>query len=216
VVQQIEAELKRRDVALALVNWLLNPDALNTETGLSDPVIEYGLRALLGEVKTKLDAIKASVDAVDISVDSLTLEADEINLSTDQVEALLSTIIGHVDGVEALLSTIDSKDFATQATLALLTGKIPDEEGIWEYYGGTVGTVTIGTKLGAGERVTGIAASVTAAGGSMRINGGDLIPIPFPPTGSSVVGADLSPRGNLVDPVIVFSGTASYMVEVVR
>lgn len=46
----VEAELKRRDAALALVDWLLAADAENTATGLSDPVVEYGLRARLAQL----------------------------------------------------------------------------------------------------------------------------------------------------------------------
>lgn len=40
----IEAELKRRDEADALVAWTLVNDAENTATGKSDPVVDQGVR----------------------------------------------------------------------------------------------------------------------------------------------------------------------------
>lgn len=48
----VNAELKRRDAALALVDWLLVADADNADTGLSDPVIDQGAR-------DRLDALLA-------------------------------------------------------------------------------------------------------------------------------------------------------------
>lgn len=128
------------------------------------------------------------------------------------------TIIEDANGDALVINPDGSINIAGTVPVSdsILQTKVPDEEGVWEYYAGTSGTVTVGTKLGAGERVIGIAAAVTASGGTVQINGGDVIPIPFPGSGQPVVGVDLSPRGNLVDPVIVFSGTASFMVEIVR
>jgi hypothetical protein len=107
-------------------------------------------------------------------------------------------------------------DVSSLVKEATFTGRVPDEVGTWAYYAGTAGPVTVGTKLGVGERVIGIAAAVSAAGATVTIDGGDTIPIPFPSSGEPVVGIELAPRGNLVDPVIVFAGTDSFMVEVVR
>jgi hypothetical protein len=76
--------------------------------------------------------------------------------------------------------------------------------GTWSYYAGVSGTVTVT----AGQRILGIAAHSTA-GGSMTINGGSSIPIP---AGSGIA---ISPAGNLVAPVLVFTSTDSYFVEVV-
>lgn len=93
---------------------------------------------------------------------------------------------------------------AKEVTLGTVNGKLPDESGVWDYYGGSSGTVIVG----AGERVLGIAAIATAAGATVAINGGDAIPVP------TDIGVELAPRANLTAPTIVFSGTASYLVEV--
>jgi hypothetical protein len=80
---------------------------------------------------------------------------------------------------------------------------VPDEAGTWGYNAGVSGTVN----LSGGKRVIGIAAIATEAGASMSINGGDSIPIP------DDVGLEMAPRGNLVNPTIVFTGTAAYVIE---
>lgn len=46
----VEAELKRRDSSSNLVDWLLVDDPENTETGLSDPVIDFAARASLEQL----------------------------------------------------------------------------------------------------------------------------------------------------------------------
>jgi hypothetical protein len=77
--------------------------------------------------------------------------------------------------------------------------------GSWGYSAGVNGTVVVGT----GKRVNGITA-YSAAGGTLTINGGDSVLIP---AGSAI---DISPRGNLVAPTIVFSaGVTSYFIETV-
>lgn len=96
----------------------------------------------------------------------------------------------------------------TGLTEAQLRTVVPDEEGTWSYVAGTSGTEIIP----AGGRVIGIAAAATSAGATVTINGGTPIPIPW--LTGVVSAADLSPRANLVAPTIVFSGTASYMVEI--
>lgn len=88
-----------------------------------------------------------------------------------------------------------------------LLGRVSDETGTWGYYAGAAGTVNVA----AGERVVGIAASATSAGATVAVAGGAALPVP------ANQGADIEPKGNLVGPVaIVFSGTASYFVEVLR
>jgi hypothetical protein len=77
-----------------------------------------------------------------------------------------------------------------------------NERGMWAYAAGVSGTVVIA----AGRRVLGIAAYSTA-GGTMTINGGDSVVIPA----SSAIG--IAPKGNLVAPTLVFTGTTSYFVE---
>lgn len=76
--------------------------------------------------------------------------------------------------------------------------------GTWKYYSGVSGTVVVA----AGERVIGISAHCTVAG-SVTINGGSPITIP------SNVSLGIEPNGNLTAPTIVFSGTDTYIIEVV-
>lgn len=74
--------------------------------------------------------------------------------------------------------------------------------GTWGYVAGVSGTVVIA----AGRRVLGIAA-YSSAGGTLTINGGDSVVIPA----ASAIG--ISPKGNLVAPTLIFTGTTSYFVE---
>lgn len=92
MTQAVQAELERRDNLGNLVYWLLVADALNTVTGLSDPVIEYGLRA-------KLDTLLAKDFAT---------------------ETTLSEIGADIDTIETNSTTLAGKDFATQTTLLTL------------------------------------------------------------------------------------------------
>jgi hypothetical protein len=77
--------------------------------------------------------------------------------------------------------------------------------GTWSYYAGSSGTVVVS----AGQRVIGIGVHATTAG-SFTINGGASIPIP------ANVGISIEPLGNIIAPTIIFTGTDSYMVEVVQ
>jgi hypothetical protein len=81
---------------------------------------------------------------------------------------------------------------------------LSNQAGTWDYYAGTSGTVNVA----AGERVLSIAAHATTAA-TLTIDGGDSIPIP------AATQINLVPMGNLVAPTLVFTGTDSYMVEVV-
>lgn len=76
------------------------------------------------------------------------------------------------------------------------------ERGTWDYVSGVSGTVVIA----ASRRVLRIAAHATIAG-SLTINGGNSVPIA---AGSTL---SIEPKGNLVAPTIVFTGTSSYFVE---
>jgi hypothetical protein len=92
---------------------------------------------------------------------------------------------------------------ASEATLSDLRGRVPDESGTWAYSAGTSGTVAVA----ANRRVIGIAAAAVSSGATVQINGGDTVPVP------ENMSIEVIPRGNLVAPTIVFTGTASYFVE---
>jgi len=101
-VATVEAELKRRDAALALVDWLLAADAENPATGLSDPVVEYGLR----------DRLQTLIDS-GIEVNNLSGLATEATLSA--VETALGPL-----ATEATLTAVGVAlaGLATETTLA--------------------------------------------------------------------------------------------------
>lgn len=80
---------------------------------------------------------------------------------------------------------------------------LPNLTGAWSYYAGTSGTVNVA----AGQRVIGIAAHATGAG-SMTIAGGASITIP------AGLAYSFTPNGNLVAPQVVFTGTDTYVIEV--
>ncbi|MGR9108323.1 MAG: hypothetical protein ACU843_15490 [Gammaproteobacteria bacterium] len=75
--------------------------------------------------------------------------------------------------------------------------------GNWGYSAGTSGTLA----MSGGKRVLGIYATALTSG-SLTINGGDTVSIP----GGAI---NIAPRGTLIDPTIVFTGTNAYFVEYV-
>jgi hypothetical protein len=85
---------------------------------------------------------------------------------------------------------------------ATLTARLPVLAGAWDYQAEASGTITVA----ANRRVIGIAAHSTI-GGSLTINSGASIPIP------ANSGISIGPVGNLVAPVLVFTGTDSAFVE---
>ncbi len=78
-------------------------------------------------------------------------------------------------------------------------------EGTWSYYAGVSGTVAIS----AGQQVVGITAIAGGGGATITINAGPSITVP---AGGSMA---ISPNGQVVAPTIVFTGTASYVIEVI-
>lgn len=79
------------------------------------------------------------------------------------------------------------------------------DNGTWAYRAGVDGTVN----LGGSDYIIGISAT-SAVGGSLRINGGDTVPIP------ANVGISIAPQGVLKGASITFTGTDSFFVEIVR
>ena len=79
------------------------------------------------------------------------------------------------------------------------------ESGTWGYLAAANGTAAVP----AGARVLSVGALGGSAAGNVTINGGAAIPIPAGTPWS------LEPKGNLIAPTFVFSGTQSYTVEYV-
>lgn len=97
-------------------------------------------------------------------------------------------------------------NFPTTQVIAgtVIEANVDKNFGTWAYYSGTSGTIVVGV----GQRVLSISCHSTL-GGSLTINGGATIPVP------ANVGFAINPLGNLVAPIIVYSGTDSYFIEVV-
>lgn len=84
--------------------------------------------------------------------------------------------------------------------------------GAFCYHAGVSGTLTLGPL----ERVLQITATCVQQAGSITINGGDTIPIPYGATDKVSCDIAIVPVGDLVGPTIVFAGTAAYFVEYVK
>lgn len=113
---------------------------------------------------------------------------------------------------EASLASIDTKmsSAATESTLTAINGKLPDFSGTWGYNAGTNGTVT----LSGSKRVLQITATALEAQGTITINGGDTIIIPYGATDKVSSQITIAPIANLTDPTIIFSsGVDSYFIE---
>lgn len=106
-----------------------------------------------------------------------------------------------------LVQLVDGSNgpLATQAGQAALLAAMNVDTGTWSYVAGVSGTVV----AGAGKRVVGISATASGAGAYITINGGDQILV------MASTALNMAPRGQLVAPTIVFSGTSTYLVEMV-
>lgn len=165
-------------------------------------------RALLALIEANLDAALSS-RASEATVASLLTEAtftaeDFATQATLEAARVLLAAINTTHDVN--LSTR-----ASEATLSTLEGKVPDTEGTWGYAAGTSGTENIP----AGARVLQITAIALEGAGAITINGGATITIPYGATDKVSSSLTIEPRGNLVAPEIVFSGTDAYFVEYV-
>lgn len=114
-----------------------------------------------------------------------------------------------------LLEKIAAVEWVSQGTTIMGGGGgvlAPDESGTWGYSSGTNGIVT----LTGNKRVLQITAVAQEAAATITINGGDTVNLPYGSTDKVSSAITIEPKGNLVDPVIVFSsGVDSYFVEYV-
>lgn len=90
-----------------------------------------------------------------------------------------------------------------QDEFGLVVRPVDAQVGAWGYLAGVSGTAVVS------GRILQISATTGDNPASFTIDGGDTIVIP------SNQHLTVEPRGNLVDPTLVFSGTASYFVEFV-
>lgn len=92
------------------------------------------------------------------------------------------------------LSTVSGQDLQT---------------GTWGYNAGVSGTLT----LTGNKRVLQITAIAEEAAASFTINGGDTITLPYGSTDKVSSAITVEPKGNLLNPTIIFSSTKAYFVE---
>jgi hypothetical protein len=89
---EIEAELKRRSALDDLVNWLLVNDPANADTGLSDPVIDHGARALLLDVLTALQGTLQVAGDFEVNTDNINVDVDKVRLRDADDETLMAAV----------------------------------------------------------------------------------------------------------------------------
>ena len=117
-------------------------------------------------------------------------------------------VVSDPDNAQARAKILNSAPSGGEYGLAVRhVGPIDgNQTGTWDYRAGTTGTPTIP----AGAKILQIsAAAPTASSATFTINGGNTITIP---AGQAVT---FEPKGNLVQPSLIFTGTASYIVEFV-
>lgn len=99
---------------------------------------------------------------------------------------------------------------AKESTLSGISNKLPNLMGTPGYTAGTSGTVV----LSGNKKVVLVTAVALEAQGTMTINGGSTIIIPYGSTDqvSTGIGLPLISMGNWVDPTFVFTGTDAYTI----
>lgn len=107
--------------------------------------------------------------------------------------------------------TAADKTLAREATLASVLAALEAAQGSWGYHSGSAGTLA----LSGGKRVLLISAVALGQAASVQINGGDTIALPYDAGTGASTAVSLPIMGNLTDPTIVFTGTASYTVQFV-
>jgi hypothetical protein len=143
-----------------------------------------------------------AVSATDLDIRNLSSAQDSVTVtgSVTTVPSGTQTISGTVEISNDVGNPIPVSGTVTVAPTAADT----NVTGTWGYLAGVSGTVNVP----AGGKVLQISAA-SLLGGSFTVNGGPAITIP------ANQQFTLEPRGNLVAPTIVFSTTASFVVEFV-
>ena len=165
--------------------------------------IEYLPMSMLGGTASSSSSVALPANAAEEDGGNLQSTAQntgqmKIGIGT-QTDPAWNAETGGAGSAVAILKTVavNSQEVATVAALGT---------GIWSYRSGVADTVVVPS----GVRVLQISATADATAGSFTINGGDTITIP--PYRSMT----LEPKGNLVAPTIIFTGTTAYFVEQVQ
>ena len=131
-------------------------------------------------------------------------------LTDAQLRATAVPVSGTVTASGPLTNTeLRASPVPISGTVAATNAHLSNQTGTWGYVSGVSGTET----LTGGKRVLQITAMAQQAAGSLTINGGSAIPLPYGATDKASSSITIEPRGNLVDPVLVFSSTVAYFVE---
>jgi hypothetical protein len=138
-----------------------------------------------------------------------------VNLYQKEIKPVIagnSTTWARLVKVERDTSTARTALINIQENSLSIGGALPSVEvGAWGYNSGSLGTLT----LTGGKRVLQISAISLEVAGSITINGGDMIRLPYGNVDKVSTEMTIYPKGNLIDPVIVFVDTDSYFVEYV-
>lgn len=186
--------------------------------GTYAPVVNVNNMPTLGLTDAQLRAAPIPVDIQDASV---TINGD-VTVSN---EVEIKNAVGNPVPVSGSVnvSNFPATQPVSAAALPLPTGAatsakqdelfahIPDEKGAWGYNAGTAGTLT----MTGGKRVLAITAVAQEGAASLTINGGDAVVLPYSSADKASSAIAIEPKANLIDPVIVFTGTKSYFVEYV-
>jgi hypothetical protein len=138
-----------------------------------------------------------------------------VNLYQKEIKPILagnSTTWAKLVRIDRDPSKVRTASINIQVNSPAIGGALPSiEVGTWGYSSGALGTLT----LTGGKRVLQITAISLEVAGSITINGGDVIRLPYGNVDKVSTEITIQPQGNLTDPVIVFTDTDSYFVEYV-
>lgn len=211
-----------------ILNRVFDPD-LNTlataSTGGSDATAANQTSQIseAQTTNTRVGDVTEAVPGSDTASSGLNGRLQRIAQRLTSLIALLPGSLGQKARAASLAVTLSSEDvttltppaaitgYATSAKQDTLAGKIPDQEGTWGYNAGTSGTLT----LTGSKRVLLISAIAQEASATITINSGDSITLPYGSTDKASSAIEIVPKGNLIDPTIVFTGTKAYFCEYV-
>lgn len=166
----------------------------------------------LGVSYYPLGSIEPSVDSVNAGASQLVQVLSQLivvlgNNTTPQANVNIGNWPNPMPVLITNQTLADNAAKEAGGNLAAISAIVSKRTGAWAYKAGVSGTVQVTANV----RVLQISAVAGGdADGSLSINGGDAVIIP---AGQAIT---VSPQGNLVSPLIVFTGTSSYFIEEVQ
>lgn len=202
------------------------PEIKMPEMAPPAPPVWQGMSTL----ESKLDEVIAAINDLNLDVDTVNINVDDLeegigaptdaeatgNGSVIAILKRLRTLVGNVDtnlGAKAdAVATTNIGTFSLISLFKRLLNFASTERGTWGYRSGASGTVN---NLPAGAKILQITAVALGAAGSLTIDGGDSIIVPYDATDKASTSITIEPKGNLVSPVIIFTDTDAYFIEYV-